>query len=62
MCKEIEDLVKRERLEEREIARKEAEKAKSREIALRMQECGMSQDVIAKCVNEPVEQVKAWLR
>ena len=38
-----------------------AEEEKSKEIALRMQECGMSQDVIAKCVNEPVELVKSWL-
>ena len=64
MCKVIDELiderVTKARKDEREIAREEREK-EIIETAKRMQECGMSQDVIAKCVNEPVELVKSWL-
>ena len=65
MCNEIEDLVKRERLEEREIARKEerefTQQIERKAFAKRLHADGIDDEHIAKYTETSIEQVKTWL-
>ena len=61
MNKKLEKIIKAERQEEREIARKAAE-SRDKELARSLHADGIDEEHIARYTRSTVEQVRAWLR